>query len=200
MSFTLVVDSTSAASSGVAINPRVIKSSDEYPLGSRGSLMASAAHRPPSGLKIRTSYPCSENQKYGCVSSLHQKPTGHPVVVEVAGFEITMAIRLRNLGLTTFGSLRLILCLLDHRSTARTPIMIAFHFAAPSPTPVVDASARCSIASGTRDRHWAKTPSCGRSRHPRAHLRPDRRVQRRTEARPESAGCNSPANAGWDVP
>src|SRR5215510_2263526 len=115
MSFTLVVASTSAASSGVAINPRVIKSSDEYPLGSRGSLMASASHRPPSGLKIRASYPCSENQKYGCVSSLHQKPTGHPVVVEVVGFEMTMAMRFRNLALTTFGSLRLIGRLLQHR-------------------------------------------------------------------------------------
>src|SRR5262245_24643531 len=109
MSFTLVVDSTSAASSGVAINPRVIKSSDEYRLGSRGSLRASGSHRPPSGLKIRTSYPCSKNQKYGCVSSLHQKPTGHPVVEDIAGFEMTMAMCFRNFGFTTFGSLRLML-------------------------------------------------------------------------------------------
>src|SRR4030095_4191438 len=107
MSFTLVVFSTSAVNSGVAIKPRVIKSSDEYPVGSRGSLMASGSHGPPCGLKTPISYPRSENQKYGCVSSLHQKPTGHPVVVEVAGFEMTIATRFRDLGFTTFGSLML---------------------------------------------------------------------------------------------
>src|SRR5262245_27801634 len=94
-------------SSGVAIKPRVIKSSDEYPVASRGSLMASGSHGPPCGLKTAISYPRSENQKYGCVSSLHQKPTGHPVVVEVAGFEMTIATRFRDLGFTTFGSLML---------------------------------------------------------------------------------------------
>src|SRR5262245_24137977 len=100
MSFTGAVSPTSVVSSDVAMNPRVIKSPDEYPVGSRGSLRASGSHFPPSGLKIRMSYPCSENQKYGCVSSLHQKPTGHPVVVDVAGFEITMAMRFRNFGFT----------------------------------------------------------------------------------------------------
>src|SRR4029450_1686772 len=107
MSFTLIVFSTSAVSSGVAIKPRVIKSSDEYPVGSRGSLMASGSHGPPCGLKTPISYPRSENQKYGCVSSLHQKPTGQPVVVEVAGFEMTIATRFRDLGFTTFRALML---------------------------------------------------------------------------------------------
>src|SRR5262245_65958397 len=102
-------------SSGVAIKPRVIKSSDEYPVASRGSLMASGSHGPPCGLKTAISYPRSENQKYGCVSSLHQKPTGHPVVVEVVGFEMTIAMRFGNFGFTTFGSFRLI-CRLLHTS------------------------------------------------------------------------------------
>jgi hypothetical protein len=33
------------------------------------------------------------NTWYGWVSSLHQKPTGQPVVVETAGLAMTMATR-----------------------------------------------------------------------------------------------------------
>jgi hypothetical protein len=52
------------------------------------------------GLKTFTSQPASVNAKYGWVSSAHQNPTGQPVVVDTAGFEITIAARLGRLGLT----------------------------------------------------------------------------------------------------
>jgi hypothetical protein len=42
-------------------------------------------------------------------SSLHQKPTGHCVVVDMAGLAITIATRLGWSLLTTFGSFRLII-------------------------------------------------------------------------------------------
>jgi hypothetical protein len=44
------------------------------------------------------------------VSSLHQKPTGQPTVVEVVGFAMTMATRFCFFELVTFGSLRLMAC------------------------------------------------------------------------------------------
>src|SRR5262249_2716537 len=47
--------------------------------------------------------------KYECVSSLHQKPTGHPVVDEIAGFARTIATRLRLDALVTLGSFRLMM-------------------------------------------------------------------------------------------
>src|SRR5262245_48908611 len=104
---TLRVFSISGACFGELTKPSVIKSSAEYPLASRGSLILSASHFPPFGLNSSSSYPFSVIAKYGCVSSLHQKPTGHPVVVDTAGFASTIATRFRFLALVTFGSLRL---------------------------------------------------------------------------------------------
>jgi hypothetical protein len=45
--------------------------------------------------------------KYGCESSDHQKPVGHPVVVETAGFEITIATRFLRFAFTGLESFRL---------------------------------------------------------------------------------------------
>src|SRR5262245_24013301 len=48
--------------------------------------------------------------KYGSVNSLHQKPTGQPVVVDTAGLEMTIATRLGRAGLVGLKSLWLIVC------------------------------------------------------------------------------------------
>src|ERR1700682_3843270 len=75
----------------------------------------------------------SVKAKDGWASSLHQKPTGPPVVVASAGLELTIAPRLRFLGLTGLGSFRLIGAVLfgfgtgvpDHREdeiAAMTPL------------------------------------------------------------------------------
>src|SRR6267143_6532209 len=76
---------------------------------SSGSLLASAAHAPPSGLKISAWYPSSVNRKYGWLSSDHQKPTGQLVVVETTGFDITIATRFGFFRLTGLRSLWLTL-------------------------------------------------------------------------------------------
>src|SRR5918996_900376 len=73
-------------------NSKLIVSSFEYPLESRGSLRASTSTFPPLGLAIVTSYPFSTNNLYACVNSAAQKPTGQPVVVEVVGFDTTINI------------------------------------------------------------------------------------------------------------
>src|SRR5262249_47557989 len=119
--------------------------------------MASASHLPPVGLKISTSYPASLNAKYGCVSSDHQKPTGQPVVVEVAGLEITTAIRLGLFLLTTFGSLRLmslLLCRGPGRTRARPPPRPQRAFAGPDGTrclPLARVAARVDRQDSPRD-------------------------------------------------
>src|SRR5262249_25907749 len=100
------VSFTRAARRGVFMNPRLMRSEAEEPLASRGSLRASASHFPPSGLKISTSYPFSVRTKYEWVSSAHQKPDGHPVLVEMLGLAMTIATRFL-LGDAVFGSLRL---------------------------------------------------------------------------------------------
>src|SRR5262249_56040925 len=82
--------------------------------------MASASHLPPFGLKSSISYPASVSMKYGCASSLHQKPTGHPVVDDTAGFARTIATRLRFDGLVTLGSLRLMTGLLSFAKRVRS--------------------------------------------------------------------------------
>src|SRR5262245_8828987 len=77
---------------------------------SSGSLIGSASHRPPSGLNTSTWYPTWVKWKYGSVSSLHQNPTGQPVVVDTAGFEMTVATCLGRLGFVGLKSLWLIAC------------------------------------------------------------------------------------------
>lgn len=52
-------------------------------------------------------YPFSWNAKNVWESSLHQNPTGQVVVVLMAGFAMTMAIRFGLCGLTWFGFWRL---------------------------------------------------------------------------------------------
>src|ERR1700739_1594007 len=75
---------------------------------SSGSLLASAAHAPPSGLKISAWEPSSVNREYRGVGSAHQKPPGQPVVVETTGFESTIATRFGFFRLTGLRSLWLI--------------------------------------------------------------------------------------------
>ena len=69
--------------------------------------MPSPSQAPPSGLKMSTAYPASVKASQGWVSSLHQNPTGQPVVVEVVGLAMTSATRLRRSALTGLGSCRL---------------------------------------------------------------------------------------------
>jgi hypothetical protein len=52
---TLLVSSMSLASDGVAMKRMLMRPLAEYPLECRGSLMSSASHLPPFGLKISTS-------------------------------------------------------------------------------------------------------------------------------------------------
>jgi hypothetical protein len=62
----------------------------------------------------------SLNLKYGWVRPDHHKPTGQPVVVEIAGFDITIATRFGFRGLTGFRSLLLMRSCL----TARTTVLV----------------------------------------------------------------------------
>src|SRR5262245_2308485 len=75
------------------MKPSEIRSSAEYSLSSRGSDQVSPWSLPPSGLATSTSYPCSTNSQYGCVSSAHQNPIGQPVCPETAGLEARMRTR-----------------------------------------------------------------------------------------------------------
>src|SRR5919198_3162340 len=75
-------------------NSKLIVSSFEYPLESRGSLRVSTSTFPPLGLATVISYPLSMNNLYACINSAAQKPTGQPVVVEVVGFDTTINILL----------------------------------------------------------------------------------------------------------
>src|SRR5262245_8529330 len=78
---------------GELMKPSEIRSSAEYPLSSRGSDSLSPSSGPPSGLAISTSYPCSTNSQYGCVSSPHQKPIGQPVCSETVGLDASTRTR-----------------------------------------------------------------------------------------------------------
>src|SRR5215475_2592701 len=89
-------------------NLKLIASSFEYPLESRGSLKASICTLPPLGLAIVTSYPFSKNNLYACVNSAAQKPTGQPVVLEIAGFDTTINIFLFLRSILVFRSCYLI--------------------------------------------------------------------------------------------
>jgi hypothetical protein len=51
--------------------------------------------------------------KKGWVNSLHQKPAGQPVDVEVEGLEITMAMRFGRPLSTRFGSIKLMMVALQ---------------------------------------------------------------------------------------